>query len=437
MAGEAMNVRGPCSSCGAQLASDQRYCVECGHRVGPPLALPYALPAPDAAPPGATGGRVLRLPIPPEMAGLFAALALGFGVVLGTAISPNLAGIIAAPSPPVVAAAPPETPTTAPAGGGGGRPPAPAAAAPAATVAPTTPSSSAGSGGGGGHRKKKRKQKPEAGITFSGTVVRVNPVAQSYTVSSSGGLIAIHADTLPKVGDQVESPVRKLNNGTYAENGGRNPVGSADVASFQGTVTYCTDLEHPTTPCSTTPTPDDHFAYAVSGLGASVLVSSPQGAALPPVGSQVQVGVQIGSTFAPVGPESPDDWTDYPAPCNPVGSEESGVPAAPTTATDLIQTSLTVNALRPSAVLQAVVQETNCPGGLVLSADDVREAARDLPAIGVPAGVDQSRLARGQAVQVAVDIGSDGKLTLTGITSDQGAAGADDASQGQGTLAGS
>ena len=440
MADEAMNVRGPCASCGSQLATDQRYCVECGHRVGPPLALPYALPAAGAKPPTETGGRLLRLPIPPEMAGVFAALALGFGVVLGTAISPNLAGIIAAPSPPVVAAAPPVAPLTAPSyGGGGGSPARAVATAPAAVVASTIPSGSSGGGGGGGgggHQKKNNKEKA-APITFSGTVVRVNPVAQSYTVSSSGGLIAIHADTLPNVGDQVESPVRKLNNGTYAENGGRIPVGSADVASFQGTVTYCADLEHPATPCSNTPTPDDHFAYAVSGLGASVLVSAPPGAALPPVGSQVQVGVHIGSTFAPIDPESPDDWTDYPAPCNPVSSEQSGVPPAPTTATDLTQTSLTVNPLRPSAVLQAVVQETSCPAGLVLSADDVREAGRDLPALGVPAGIDQARLSRGQAVQVAVGIGSDGKLTLTGITSDQGAAGADDASQGQGTLTGS
>lgn len=435
-----MSIRGPCSSCGAQLASDQRYCVECGQRVGPPLALPYALTPAVTATASSTGKRVLHLPIPAEIAGLLAALALGFGIVLGTAISPNLAGIIAAPSPPVVPEALPETPSAAPSGGGGG-PPAPAAAAPAAAVASTTPSGSSGGGrgggGGGGHKKKKQKQKPEEGITFSGTVVRTNPVAQSYTVSASGGLIAIHADALPKVGDQVESEVRKLNNGTYAEDGSRSTTGTAEQASFQGTVTYCADLEHPTTPCSSAPTPGDHFVYAVSGLGASVLVSSPQGPPLPPVGSQVQVGVQIGAAaFSQIDPASPDDWTDYSAPCNPVSSEQNGVPAAPTTATELTQTSLTVNPSRESAILEAVVQETNCADGLVLSADDVREAGRDLLPLSVPAGIDQSRLTRGQAVQVAVDLAG-GSLTLTGITSDQGAGGADDLSQGQGTLTGS
>ena len=82
--------------------------------------MPYALPAARPRRPlRAAAGRVWRLPIPPEMASLLAALALGFGVVLGTAISPNLAGIVAAPSPSVVAQAPP-APPPAPAGGGGG-----------------------------------------------------------------------------------------------------------------------------------------------------------------------------------------------------------------------------------------------------------------------------------------------------------------------------
>jgi hypothetical protein len=438
-----MNVRGPCSSCGAPLASDQRYCVECGHRVGPPLALPYGLPATGIEVPSAPAGRVLRLPIPPEMAGLLAALALGFGVVLGTAISPGLAGIVAAPAPPVVAEAPPQAPPPAPAGGGGSA--APAAAAPSAMVASTTPSGSSGAGGGGGggggdRKQKNRKEKP-APITFSGTVVRANPVAQSYTVSTGSGLVAIHADALPMLGDQVEARVRKLNNGTYAENGSRTPTGTADVASFQGTVTYCADLEHPATPCSATPRPnDDRFVYTVSSLGVSVLVSSPQGAVLPPVGSQVQAAVQIGSAaFPQIDPESPEGWADYPAPCNPVSSEQNGVPAAPTTATELTQTSLTINPPRQSALLEAVVQETSCDGDanrLVLSADDVREAGRDLSPFVVPAGIDQSRLTRGDAVQVAVDIAG-GSLTVTGITSDQGAAGADDPSRGQGTLTGS
>ncbi len=114
MPGEATNVRGPCSSCGAQLATDQRYCVECGQRVGPPMALPYALPATaGAVAPTATGGWMAALPVPLQTLSAFAALALGFGFVVGTAISPNLGGTIAAQSPTVVAQAPPAPQTPA------------------------------------------------------------------------------------------------------------------------------------------------------------------------------------------------------------------------------------------------------------------------------------------------------------------------------------
>jgi hypothetical protein len=442
MAGEAMNVRGPCSSCGAQLASDQRYCVECGHRVGPPLALPYALPAAGAEPPNARGGRVLRLPLPPEMAGLFAALALGFGVVLGTAISPNLAGIIAAPSAPVVVEAPSETPSTPPSGGGGGGSPAPAIAAPATAVASTTPSAGAGGGGGGGgggHKKSRKKKQQAAPITFSGTVIRINPVAQSYALSTpAGGLIAIHADTLPQVGDQFESPVRKLNNGTYAEAGSRNPTGTADQASFQGTVTYCADLEDPARTCDGASDPStDHWVYAVSSLGASVLVTVPQAAAVPPpkVGSNVQVSAHIDGDFQPVTPSS---WaTD--TTCSPAYDEEHGLPNPSVVAKELTQTSVSVTGQATSATIESVVQ-TKCTAGtpakLILSADDVREAGRDLAQLDLPSGIDPSKLAPGQAVQTAVDVADTGGLTLKGITSDQGAAAADDASQGQGSLTG-
>jgi hypothetical protein len=437
MAGEAMNVRGPCWSCGAQLATDQRYCVECGQRVGPPLALPYALPAPIGEPPAVTGW-LSALPIPIQMATTFAAIALGFGVVVGTAISPNLNDILAAPSSPTVVAQQPATETPPATTGGGGGSAGPAAPAPAATLASTSPTSSSGGGGGvggGSHHKKKKKKTPAAPISFSGTVVRSNPVAQSYTVSSSGGLIAIHADPLPKAGDQVESTVRKLNNGTWAENG-RNPTGTADVASFHGTVTYCADLERPSAPCDGV-SATDHYVYGVSSLGASVLVSWPHSAANPPpsVGTQVQVGVHIGETFQPI---DPDSWASDDS-CTPPYDEQTGLPQDPVKTPELTQTSISATGQASSALLESVVQ-TVCPGGspkLVLSADDLRESGRDLAELGVPTGIDLGKLKPGEAVQVAVDIASDGGLSLKGITSDQGVAGADDATQSQGSLAGS
>ena len=440
MPGEAANVRGPCSSCGAQLAIDQRYCIECGQRVGPPMALPYALPAPLAEPSG-DAGWAFALPIPLQMASTFAAIALGFGVVVGTAISPNLAGIVAAPSPTVVAQAPPEAPST-PSGGGGSGGGSPAAAGPVATVASTT--SSGGGGGGGGNgggkaKKKKKKEKKEpAPLTFTGTVVRVNPIAQSYTIST-GGLIAIHADTLPQVGDTVEVPVRKLANSTYAEDGSRSQTGTADSVTFSGTVTYCADLEHPAAACDGG-SPADHYVYSVSGLGASVLVSAPHPAqgAPPQVGSAVQVGVHIGAAFQPIPPSSPTDWAKDPA-CTPPYNEQTGLPSPSPIAPELTQTSVSLTSQGTSALLESVVQ-TVCPVGspkLVLSADDLRESGRDLAELDVPAGIDLTKLNPGEAVKLAVDVATDGALTLRGIASDQGAAGADDATQAQGTLAGS
>ncbi len=430
-----MNVRGPCSSCGAQLATDQRYCIECGQRVGPPMALPYALPAPVGEPAGA-GGWMSALPVPMQMASTFAAIALGFGVVVGTAISPNLAGIVAAPAPTVVAQAPPpETPPTPSGGGGGPGNPTPVSAAPAAAVSSTGPTETSGGNGGGKKKKKKKKKQEEPPITFDGTVVRVNQVAQSYTISSSGGLIAIHSDSSPNVGDQVHAPVRKLTNGTYAEEGARSQAGTADQASFLGTVTYCADLEQPSAPCDGS-SATDHYAYTVSALGASVLVSAPYPAqgAPPKVGSQIQVGVHIGASFQPVTPAS---WATDPT-CTPPYNEQSGVPASTAPTPELTQTSVTTTATATATTLEAVVQ-TVCPTGtptLVLSADDIREAGRDLPGLPIPSGVDPGRLTAGEAVQAALDVAADGTLTLRGITSDQGTTGADDQTQGQGTLSG-
>jgi hypothetical protein len=302
-------------------------------------------------------------------------------------------------------------------------------------VASTTPTSSGGGGGGGGaHKKKKKKKKHSAGTTFSGTVVRVNPVAQSYTLAT-GGLIAIHADSLPNVGDKLDVPVTRLANGTWVESGSRSQVGTADSASISGTVTYCADLEHPSAACDGS-SATDHYVYAVSGVGASVLVSAPHPAvaAPPQVGSAVDATVHLGDPFQPITPSS---WASDSS-CTPPYDEQNGRPSPAVKAAELTQTSVNVTSQNQSARVEAVLQ-TVCPGGspkLVLSADDVREAGRDLGELDVPAGIDLGRLNPGQAVQADLDIGPGGALSLKGITSDQGAGGANDTGQGQGTLAG-
>jgi hypothetical protein len=304
-------------------------------------------------------------------------------------------------------------------------------------VASTTPTGSSGGGGGGGKKQKKKKQKPQQATpeTRSGTVVRVNSVAQSYTIASNNALTAVHTVSLPQVGDQVQTPVRKLANGTYAEEGSRTTQATTDNASFLGTVTYCADLERPTAPCDGS-SATDHYAYAVSSPGASVLVSAPAPTQGPPpsLGAVVTVGVHIGAAFKPVTPAS---WASDPS-CTPPYDEEHGTPAGPATTPSLTQTSVTVNPPAETSDLEAVVQ-TVCPAGtpkLVLSADDIREAGRDLTALDVPAGIDLTKLSAGEPVYATVGMAADGKLSLQGITSDLGANGADDTTQGQGSLAG-
>jgi hypothetical protein len=85
-----------CVSCGAGLQTDQRYCLECGARSGPPrLAFMDGRPRPQAEPPPSAPGPALargpvaaRRPAPgiTLIAGVATLLlAMGVGVLIGTA----------------------------------------------------------------------------------------------------------------------------------------------------------------------------------------------------------------------------------------------------------------------------------------------------------------------------------------------------------------
>jgi hypothetical protein len=90
----------PCAACGAPLAADQRYCLECGERrarLRPP-AMPTAASAPPA-PPAALPSRLQGLPPGSGLIGGIAVLllALGVGVLIGKA-GKGGGGSAAAPS---------------------------------------------------------------------------------------------------------------------------------------------------------------------------------------------------------------------------------------------------------------------------------------------------------------------------------------------------
>jgi hypothetical protein len=440
-----MNARAPCETCGAALAVDQHYCVECGARVGPPLALPYITPHPAAVRP-AVGGFVLPMPI--QMATTCAALALGFGVVVGTAISPNLSRIVADPGQVVAEAPPPAAPPAEPApippSGGG-----PVTAGTGTTVASTeTTDTDTGGGGGGKKRKKKPKQPKPDNVPVDGWVVQVNPNAVSFTVAKLTGadpVTVVHterADQLPAPGTGIVTVGRRLFNNTLREIGPRTLQGSSATASISGIVTY-RDLGDPTDPANTT-VPDDEEAFTVSSAGASLLVRIPVDGGSPvasevdppPLGAQVTVPVEIRSV-ASLGtpleltppPPSPAGCAPPPSPFRPFPAPthvlELGPGMAAPTSTDATSASI-------AAIVQA-----NCPGAgkTLFSADAIRERGVDQE-LSVPSGIDVSRYAPGQSVVANVSLTATGPSSVTGIAGDTGITGARDSALGQGDMAG-
>jgi hypothetical protein len=121
----------PCAGCGDPLAADQRYCLSCGERRGPPRLDPLAhargratsaaaqpAPAPGARRPAAAW------PLPSRrVAGAATLLMLAFGVVAGAAAGPHAGATLASANrrptivvgPPPAAAAPAAQPAQSPA----------------------------------------------------------------------------------------------------------------------------------------------------------------------------------------------------------------------------------------------------------------------------------------------------------------------------------
>jgi hypothetical protein len=83
----------PCAACGAPLAADQRYCLECGERHGPRRLDPLAH-ARGAAP--VHGPRTSQQLPSPRVVGLATLLVVAFGIIAGTAAGPHAASTLAA-----------------------------------------------------------------------------------------------------------------------------------------------------------------------------------------------------------------------------------------------------------------------------------------------------------------------------------------------------
>jgi hypothetical protein len=314
-------------------------------------------------------------------------------------------------------------------------------------------------------------------IVLKGTVIHVNPEADSYGLTTEKGqLSAVHARKLPEVGAKLEVPVRELANGTYAEDGKETADGHATSAKFQGLVTYVDPVTG---------------NYTVSRRGSSIFVRlDPAAASDPPaVGSLVTVDAAIAKVDTTVGAPTDPTPTD-PAPTEPAPTEPAPTDPAPTDPTTTTPTTTTPTtsprpvARRATPVIDlapivlpdlpqgcgtrprdpdppenTLVERSRdsgseflgysdfegtvqgvCPdlGVLILSADDVGEAGADL-AFAVPddAGIDLDSIKPGDVIDASATIADDSlDLSLTGISGEGGIGEADDADLAQGDQAG-
>jgi hypothetical protein len=455
-----MELRGAgCEGCGEPLAADQRYCLNCGKRVGA-LRVPGARAStPVGASQGAPGtpavaGRrrpldlkALRMPAP-RSAGAIAALSLGFGVFVGLAMGPAFPGVGGAASrfvvqvpqtnggggtPTAGASGAPATATLgSPVGNVGGGPSGPAAPPggagvgtqistqappPPAGPAPSGPAPSKRTGSHHGHHHP--LPPPPTGSTVDGTVAQVNPLARSYAVATTDGqLVAIHATDLPNPRQRVSVGVRELFNGTFAEHGKRTENGNRGNVNIDGIVTY-RDAKA--------------GVYTVSVDGASVLVHLPDGAPagdLPLLNNEVSVAVTV-------EPPPPTKRTKRKRAATKASDGCADQPiAGPDPSSVLRQRSVTVEGPPVGSVNVEGIVERACPssGELAISADDIRESGSDIT-LASPDSIDLSLLELGKPIDATMQIGEDGSYTLTGVSSDDGTSGANDSSAGQGDQA--
>ncbi len=402
-----------------------------------------------------------------------AACAIGMGVFIGVALGPNVEGTLGtgAESAALTQVSPPLTaPKTAPAdtgdqadrqGGGGAddlgdggtdgtpsldssiplSPSTTIPSVPSTSSAPYTPPTTTPTTT---PTDESTTTEPEP-LVLSGTVVHLNPVARSYTLAGEDGqLQAVHTHDLPVPGTSVETEVRQLANGTYAEDAQRVEGGRRARAELRGLVTWRDSRSGD---------------YTVSGAGSSILIDArvraAGPAAPPPVGARVVLDAKISDAALSVGEATVIDAnvnidpppvggitggrtpntsgrTPPPLPAPRVQALPDGCGAGPkpppAPLSTLTESALEVETEFVGAVQIAGIVQGVCRGSreLVLSADDVDRSGGDV-VLRVPKPLRLSPLRAGQALDVSVSIDpDDGALEATALASDEGAKAADD-----------
>jgi hypothetical protein len=364
------------------------------------------------------------------------AMALGFGLFLGVAIGPGAAGGLATGPGQILAVAPAGSgaantsggedqttsfPEAEPSGGEA----EPFEEAPLETeFAPEPlvdePEEEVPAEEGPAAPAPEAEEPETEAVELTGTVVRVNPAAGSYTLATKGGeLVSLHAEKLPPAGTKLRVEGTPLANNTFAE-AERERAGAATRATLRGVVTHVDP--DPAAP-----------AYTISGRGSSILVHVPPEPApqLPALGAYATVSVQIqkapAATAPPVGevpaPEAP--------PCAPAPGLASPAPPAKV----LVQRQLRTEPEPATYVDLAGIVSAVCPatGQLLVSADDLREGEADL-LLAVPSQIKTAKLKVGDSILATATVGEDAALTLAGLASDERLKGAEDAASAQGDL---
>lgn len=447
-----MTLSGPCESCGAQIQGGHGLCVICGVRAD--VGIPAGTPVVEAVSAGSPSR--YGIPIQPQIAVFAAALALGFGGVIGSALSPGIETILAASAPPTVAAPVEEEVAPARGGGelGGSRESSSAGSTSSTSTAPTpvtptpvtpaattpveeTPIEDETPTDDGSTTEPDDEGVPDDGTTLaSGTVIRVNPEAGSYSLAAGAAVSTIHSEDLPEPGIDVTVPTLNLFNGTLEEAGDRQEGAQEDTASFSGTVTFVDE---------------EASLYVLSSAGASIPVRMPTGgkAEMPPLSALITANVGIGpvANVAP-GEAEPAETSEADPGVDPAVTVPGAPPECeaqeqfPTEPVDpqveLTQESFSIDFEELTAASFAGIVQATCPelDQIVVSADDLRETNQDL-LLTVPNVVDPTSVQPGESVTVNADPNprEDGSLKLTGLASDEGLKGADDVDVGQGDKA--
>ncbi len=445
-----------CAGCGGPLANDQRYCLNCGKRIGGcriPGSQVAAVSRPAPRQPS-----LLRLPAP-RSAGALAALTLGFGVFVGLAMGPALPGgllaggrlrhrasarrrrgcIRTSPSRPPHSSGPvgnvaggrwsgarqggrsntrlhrrrrrsrAERPGSSTAGGGG---PGPGPGPTGPQGLPPGPPDLAD------RRWHRRPRQPGREELLGGHHRR--PAGPHPRRRPAG---PTHQRERRRAG-AVQRDLRRARRAGTTE-------GVSDHATFAGTVTYLDP---------------DAGVYTVSVAGASVLVHAPETGSDPPdlpeLATEVSVDVTIDlpsasahasdrSARAPGRSAPPRLW-----PPPPTDATREPLPGPEPVISCSWSAASSSRACRSGRSTSRGSSSEPVPPRTSWSCPRTTSGSRGATSRSIsPADIDLSLLELGKSVNATVTIDDDGSYELTGVSSDDGAAGADDPSAGQGDQA--